>query len=163
MTTWGTTLQPREYSKLGGLRFVRRFEKKQVRARRLSRIASGRLFLRPARSRSRTQQFSARWRARPLREDFEIGMGCPCRTVGPSSGGPKSNRRPARSLLHENSNGTHGALCPLENVDAERLQFRRTQLGRSKQRLPDFADGGSIAALAICCFGSVNIMACRRT
>jgi LysR family carnitine catabolism transcriptional activator len=24
-------------------------------------------------------------------------------------------------------------------------------------------DGGSIAALAICCFGSVNIMACRRT
>jgi hypothetical protein len=30
-------------------------------------------------------------------------------------------------------------------------------------RLPDFADGGSTAALAICCFGTVNIMACRRT
>jgi hypothetical protein len=30
-------------------------------------------------------------------------------------------------------------------------------------RLPDFADGGSLAALAICCFGSVNIIACRRT
>ena len=30
-------------------------------------------------------------------------------------------------------------------------------------RLPDFADGGSIAALAICCFGSVSTMACRRT
>src|ERR1700732_4046370 len=27
----------------------------------------------------------------------------------------------------------------------------------------DFADGGSTAALAICCFGTVSITACRRT
>jgi hypothetical protein len=32
-----------------------------------------------------------------------------------------------------------------------------------KDNSDDFADGRSIAALAICCFGSVNIMACRRT
>jgi len=100
-----------------------------------------------------------------LDRDFKDGPTC----IGESSDISVAPHLRSGAVKGRNvSNGSFSTkmACPCHvrfTLDSDRTADIAGGPFRAISRLPDFADGGSIAALAICCFGSVNIMACRRT